>query len=185
MYPSIRDQEYLQHSSLWGNQYISGGAGDGNQILGPGLKMSKQEIKTDSSLPAYCNPPNPCPVDYTEEQGCMEDFENTATFSRNYQALQDCMCDTEHMFDCPSAGNPLVDDQMDFSRLLQQSLKVIFFSDCFMKILTNHTFSRIWRQILFWLVKNCQWQPRKATTCFKYKRRRINQCKFIYQPFGI
>lgn len=143
MYPSIRDQEYLQHSSLWGNQYISGGAGDGNQILSPGLKMSKQEIKTDSSLPAYCNPPNPCPVDYTEEQGCMEDFENTATFSRNYQALQDCMCDTEHMFDCPSAGNPLVDDQMDFSRLLQQSLKVIFFSDCFMKILTNHTFSRI------------------------------------------
>lgn len=54
----------------------------------------------------------------------MEDFENSATFSRNYQALQDCMCDTEHMFDCPSPGNPLVDDQMDFSRLLQQSLKV-------------------------------------------------------------
>lgn len=65
MYPSIRDQEYLQHSSLWGNQYISGGAGDGNQILGHGMKISKQEIKTDSSLPAYCNPPNPCPVDYT------------------------------------------------------------------------------------------------------------------------
>lgn len=57
MYPSIRDQEYLQHSSLYGNQYISGGAGE--------LKMPKQEIKTDSSLPAYCNPPNPCPVDYT------------------------------------------------------------------------------------------------------------------------
>lgn len=65
MYPSIRDQEYMQHSSLWGNQYISGGTGDGNQILGPGLKITKQEIKTDAALPAYCNPPNPCPVDYT------------------------------------------------------------------------------------------------------------------------
>lgn len=28
--PSLRDQEYLQHSSLWGRQYISGGAGEGN-----------------------------------------------------------------------------------------------------------------------------------------------------------
>ncbi|CAG9766960.1 unnamed protein product [Ceutorhynchus assimilis] len=125
MYPSIRDQEYMQHSSLWGNQYISGGAGDGNQILGPGLKITKQEIKTDASLPAYCNPPNPCPVGYTEDQGCLEDFENTASFSRSYQALQDCMCDTEHMFDCPSNGNSDSMDiaRVDFGRLLQQSLK--------------------------------------------------------------
>jgi hypothetical protein len=27
--PSLRDQEYLQHSSLWGHQYVSGGAGEG------------------------------------------------------------------------------------------------------------------------------------------------------------
>ncbi|XP_050298363.1 neuroendocrine protein 7B2 isoform X2 [Anthonomus grandis grandis] len=128
MYPSIRDQELMQHSSLWGNQYISGGAGDGNQLLGPGLKLSKQEIKTDASLPAYCNPPNPCPVGYNAEQGCLEEFENSAAFSRSYQALQDCMCDAEHMFDCPSANNPMVEDpmdvaRMDFGRLLQQSLK--------------------------------------------------------------
>ncbi|XP_066145482.1 neuroendocrine protein 7B2 [Euwallacea fornicatus] len=128
MYPSIRDQEYLQHSTLWGNQYISGGAGDGNQILGPGLKISQQEIKTDASLPAYCNPPNPCPVEYTEDQGCLENFENTAAFSRNYQGLQDCMCDTEHMFDCPSATNPMIEDpievaRVDLSRLFHQSLK--------------------------------------------------------------
>lgn len=31
----------------------------------------------------------------------MEDFENTAAFSRKYQAAQECMCDTEHMFHCP------------------------------------------------------------------------------------
>lgn len=33
--------------------------------------------------------------------GCEENFQNTAAFSRKYQARQKCMCDTEHMFDCP------------------------------------------------------------------------------------
>lgn len=93
--PSQRDQEYLQHSSLWGHQYVSGGAGEGPQ-------RPKPQVKTDASLPAYCNPPNPCPVGYTEDQGCTMDFENTAAFSREYQAAQDCMCDGEHMFNCPA-----------------------------------------------------------------------------------
>ena len=77
--------------------------------------------KTENVLPAYCNPPNPCPIGYTgkfrllliavvgnqfeiqlcslciAEDGCLEEFENTAAFSREYQAAQDCMCDTEHM----------------------------------------------------------------------------------------
>lgn len=34
------------------------------------------------------------------EDGCLEEFENTAGFSRDYQAMQECMCDTEHMFQC-------------------------------------------------------------------------------------
>lgn len=51
-------------------------------------------------LLAYCTPPNPCPVGYEEDQGCQKDFENTAAFSRDYQAAQECMCDGEHMFDC-------------------------------------------------------------------------------------
>lgn len=38
-----------------------------------------------------------------EEQGCTLEFENTAAFSRHYQAQQDCMCDSEHMFDCPQS----------------------------------------------------------------------------------
>jgi len=91
--PSLRDQEYLQHSSLWGHQYVSGGGGEGPNVATP-------QIKTDAALPAYCNPPNPCPVGFTEEQGCQMDFENTAAFSRDYQAAQECMCDGEHMFDC-------------------------------------------------------------------------------------
>ena len=36
-------------------------------------------------LPAYCDPPNPCPIGYTEADGCIEDFENTSDFSRQYQ----------------------------------------------------------------------------------------------------
>lgn len=102
--PSIRDQEYLQHSSLWGHQYVAGGAGEGYQRLKPdGSGKNVQVVKTDAVLPAYCNPPNPCPKGYTAEDGCLEEFENTAAFSRDYQAAQDCMCDSEHMFDCPGA----------------------------------------------------------------------------------
>ncbi|XP_026315690.1 uncharacterized protein LOC113227039 isoform X2 [Hyposmocoma kahamanoa] len=100
--PSLRDQEYLQHSSLWGHQYVTGGAGEGQQRLLPsGMVPNKQMVKTDAVLPAYCNPPNPCPVGYTEDQGCISEFENTAAFSREYQLAQRCMCDGEHMFSCP------------------------------------------------------------------------------------
>nr|CAD7264727.1 unnamed protein product [Timema shepardi] len=107
--PSIRDQEYLQHSSLWGHQYMTGGAGEGKQHLKPdGTVENQKEVKTDAALPAYCNPPNPCPVGYSADDGCLEQFENTAAFSREYQAAQECMCDTEHMFDCPvSSGRDL------------------------------------------------------------------------------
>lgn len=55
----------------------------------------------NSMLPAYCDPPNPCPLGYTSADGCIEDFDNTSEFSRRYQATQKCICDTEHMFDCP------------------------------------------------------------------------------------
>ncbi|XP_044732654.1 neuroendocrine protein 7B2 isoform X2 [Chrysoperla carnea] len=130
--PSIRDQEYLQHSSLWGNQYMSGGAGEGKQLLKPeGTIKNNLEIKTDSNLPAYCNPPNPCPIGYTEAQGCISSskFENTAAFSRSYQGSQDCMCDSEHMFDCPNQSdhdsNSMSDalDDISFDHFLQQNFK--------------------------------------------------------------
>lgn len=102
-HPSTRDGEYLQHSSLWGHQYLSGGAGEGKQHLRPDGKLNNpHQVKTDATLPAYCTPPNPCPYGYTAEDGCLEEFENTASFSREFQAAQDCMCDQEHMFKCPS-----------------------------------------------------------------------------------
>merc|ERR1719210_1794323 len=68
----------------------------------PTGKDSGKHVK-GGVLPAYCDPPNPCPKGYTAEDGCiqMEEFENKAEFSRKYQASQNCMCDSEHMFSCP------------------------------------------------------------------------------------
>lgn len=68
--PSIRDQEYLQHSTLWSHQRINNNnnnkGNDRHRIQSSGLKGVKDE-KTENPLPAYCTPPNPCPVGYTSE----------------------------------------------------------------------------------------------------------------------
>lgn len=115
-HPSLsnRDSEYMQHNSLWGHQYMSGGGGEGP-------KMAKPQVKSDATLPAYCNPPNPCPVGYTEDQGCTIDFENSASFSREYQAAQECMCDSEHMFECPAnAPQDQGNGQQNFGFLARQ-----------------------------------------------------------------
>lgn len=94
----IRDEEFLEKSSLWRHQTMQGGAGEGEQRLKPDGSVSNvQVIKTDSIIPSYCNPPNPCPLGYTGEDGCLEEFKNTASFSRDYQSMQNCMCDSEHM----------------------------------------------------------------------------------------
>ena len=74
---------------------------------------SKAHLK-GGVLPAYCDPPNPCPKGYTAEDGCIEvdQFQNKAEFSRKYQASQTCMCDSEHMFSCP--------DESTFSQMYKQ-----------------------------------------------------------------
>ena len=69
-------------------------------------------------MPAYCDPPNPCPNGYTAKDGCIEDFENTSDFSRNYQARQNCLCDSEHMFNCPVDGAPSNDRKPQDSAFL-------------------------------------------------------------------
>jgi len=108
-HPSIRDQEYLQHSTLVGHKM--GGSGSPPAATSMNVKGQKTEMKPDTILPAYCNPPNPCPVGHSAEDGCLEVFENTAAFSRAYQASQDCMCDTEHMFDCHSSSQESDDEE--------------------------------------------------------------------------
>ncbi|XP_031846225.1 secretogranin_V domain-containing protein 7B2 [Nomia melanderi] len=100
--PSIRDQEYLQHSSLWSHQHINNNKEpNGRQRIKPGSIKNMKDEKTENTLPTYCAPPNPCPVGYTSENNCILTFVNTAEFSREYQNAQDCMCDTEHMMHCP------------------------------------------------------------------------------------
>ena len=49
---------------------------------------------------------------YNEKDGCIEDFENTSDFSRQYQAQQNCLCDSEHMFNCPTEENSQKHDQV-------------------------------------------------------------------------
>lgn len=61
---------------------------------------------SNSVLPAYCDPPNPCPVGYDSNDGCIDDFENSSEFSREYQSTQNCLCDSEHMFNCPEDNVP-------------------------------------------------------------------------------
>ncbi|XP_015182892.1 PREDICTED: uncharacterized protein LOC107069795 [Polistes dominula] len=122
--PSIRDQEYLQHSTLWSHQHANDyyRGNDRHRIQAAGIKGGKDE-KTENALPAYCTPPNPCPIGYTSENNCLTEFENTATFSRHYQSLQDCMCDTEHMADCPSNSNGLPGMRIsnsDFAQIVEE-----------------------------------------------------------------
>ena len=50
----------------------------------PAVSQGNQ-AHANSMLPAYCDPPNPCPLGYTAADGCIEDFENTSEFSRRYQ----------------------------------------------------------------------------------------------------
>lgn len=97
--------EYIDHPlALIGHQYVQGGAGEGRQLLGPdGAFENVQVIKSDHAVPSYCDPPNPCPIGYTAEDGCLEKFVNSASFSREYQVKQQCSCDNEHsLFNCAS-----------------------------------------------------------------------------------
>lgn len=102
--------EYIDHPlALVGHQYMQGGAGEGKQLLGPdGTFENVQVIKTDHAVPSYCDPPNPCPLGFTAEDGCLENFVNSASFSREYQAKQQCSCDNEHsLFNCASPVSTL------------------------------------------------------------------------------
>ena len=73
---SIRDQEYLQHSTLWSNQQLNNNykTNDRHRVkpsaaaLAAAAAAAKaKDEKAENQLPAYCTPPNPCPVGYTSE----------------------------------------------------------------------------------------------------------------------
>jgi len=119
-----RDEETESHSSLGsGHQYVSGGAGEGKQHLQPdGSVHNKEEVKSDEDLPAYCDPPNPCPVGYPGEDCDMRPYEEyTAEFSKNYQEQQNCMCDDDHN-ECKRSIRSKSNDKMaDLLREIQTS----------------------------------------------------------------
>ncbi|KAK9507329.1 hypothetical protein O3M35_007208 [Rhynocoris fuscipes] len=117
--PIPRDQEYLQHSTLLSGPFLQQQEAD-EKATNNLQNGNQQNGAKQDNLPAYCNPPNPCPIGYTAEDGCLEEFENTAAFSREYQARQDCMCDTEHMFDCSNPRNTDGITQSDLDRLVHQ-----------------------------------------------------------------
>jgi len=96
-YPSYDDvQQYSQYDAPEKQE-------DAEEIKKPVKDIGGGRHVKGGVLPAYCDPPNPCPKGYTQEDGCIEveEFENRAEFSRKYQASQNCMCDSEHMFSCP------------------------------------------------------------------------------------
>jgi hypothetical protein len=109
-----RDIESFSGPMSFGHKYITGGAGEGDQQLRPEDTFEhREQVKSDNVLPAYCEPPNPCPVGYTSADGCLEQFENSAEFSRNYQAQQQCLCDQEHMFNCGSKTDDEYEEKLD------------------------------------------------------------------------
>lgn len=77
---------------------MSGGAGEGKQHLQPdGAVDNKEEVKSDEDLPAYCDPPNPCPIGVMSDDCDPRPFEIfSAQFSKEYQEQQNCMCDDDH-----------------------------------------------------------------------------------------
>lgn len=109
----LMDLESEAHSSLIaGHQYVSGGAGEGKQMIGPDSNiMAKSEVKSDEDLPAYCDPPNPCPIGYKgEDCETIPYAEYTAEFSKHYQEQQNCMCDDDHNECAKRKSNDRLDD---------------------------------------------------------------------------
>merc|ERR1711893_89893 len=102
----LDDLSYLDDINGDGvDQYSPDSFADDDEYLT--AKRTESEVKHTSQkqgqsaaasmLPAYCDPPNPCPPGYTSSDGCIEDFENSSEFSRDFQSTQNCICDTEHM----------------------------------------------------------------------------------------
>jgi hypothetical protein len=123
---SIRDSEYIQHSSNAGSQgfiHMTGGSGEGHQHLTPDGSVDNIKpggslpVKSDAALPFYCHPANPCPKGYTSEDGCEEDIEDSAEFHKEWiSSMQKhgyCSCDPEHMFECPD--NKAIEPKMPVS----------------------------------------------------------------------
>lgn len=90
--------------------------------------IQTQSLKSDvklGQLPAYCDPPNPCPIGYDPETfggTCDLDIPNTKDFNRNWilQMIESgqCSCDEEHMDACPAPPNDRKDGLNYFQEVI-------------------------------------------------------------------
>ncbi|XP_077675062.1 neuroendocrine protein 7B2-like isoform X3 [Eretmochelys imbricata] len=116
--------EYPAHQAmnLVGPQSIEGGAHEGLQHLGPYgnipnivAELTGDNIPKDfSEDQGYPDPPNPCPIGKTADDGCLENTPDTAEFSREYQ-LHQHLFDPEH--DYPRLGKWSVNPYLQGQRL--------------------------------------------------------------------
>uniref|UniRef100_G1NHZ8 Neuroendocrine protein 7B2 n=1 Tax=Meleagris gallopavo TaxID=9103 RepID=G1NHZ8_MELGA len=116
--------EYPAHQAmnLVGPQSIEGGAHEGLQHLGPYgnipnivAELTGDNIPKDfSEDQGYPNPPNPCPIGKTVDDGCLENTPDTAEFSREYQ-LHQHLFDPEHNY--PNTGKWSVNPYLQGQRL--------------------------------------------------------------------
>uniref|UniRef100_A0A2I3MQ56 Neuroendocrine protein 7B2 n=1 Tax=Papio anubis TaxID=9555 RepID=A0A2I3MQ56_PAPAN len=97
------------HQGSHNQQFPTGGAHEGLQHLGPFgnipnivAELTGDNIPKDfSEDQGYPDPPNPCPVGKTVDDGCLENTPDTAEFSREFQ-LHQHLFDPEH--DYPGLG---------------------------------------------------------------------------------
>lgn len=76
-----------------------------------------------------------------EQDGCLEDFENTAEFSKKYQGAQDCLCDKvfhvlfrttrtyslqEHMHSCPESREEAMENMPEEIDSLSDAIDMYF-----------------------------------------------------------
>ncbi|VDP82830.1 unnamed protein product [Echinostoma caproni] len=147
---SSRRIEVAEQNPLWGEHKVSGGSSETGQWLDYALLgAERQESDADDSantltdytdaeaiaqinhgrpfkndtLPAYCDPPNPCPIGYDPESlptPCDPNYSKyTMELNRDLilskMVSGECICDTEHMNSCsyeasrPLAYSPLMD----------------------------------------------------------------------------
>ncbi|XP_010793409.1 neuroendocrine protein 7B2 isoform X2 [Notothenia coriiceps] len=115
--------EYPAHqaTNIVGPQSIQGGAHEGLQHLGPFgnipnivAELTGDNVPKDFSEDhGYPDPPNPCPLEKTAADGCLENAPDTAEFSREFQKHQH-LFDPEHDYPALAKWN---------KELLYQKLK--------------------------------------------------------------
>merc|ERR1712113_90429 len=140
----------------------------------PAISQGNQAHSSSSMLPAYCDPPNPCPLGYTAADGCIEDFENTSelvgdtSLIKNVFAIRNiCLIALKKTLTEGKTTLLLLTSWLEFPEL---------------------TYRQVVTEIHTWRVKNYPWLQKRG--CFKptyhqkkYVFSKNNQATFNYFQF--